>query len=117
MTKTIRFFNQNGKWYADLPDFIAQGGTLEECEMVLGADTWLDIISEFGNEVTLKLSDTEMLEEVALLYGVRRDGPEFGADYVAHSYKGEIYDMMFWVCPVTIFVFGYYPDLIYYSKV
>ena len=39
MKKTIRFYNEDNKWYADLPDYINAGGTKEECEMVLGADT------------------------------------------------------------------------------
>ena len=45
-----RFFKQDGKWYADVTNH-----TLEDNEMVGGADIALEIISEGHNEVTLDL--------------------------------------------------------------
>jgi len=32
--KTIRFFKQQEFWYADLPEYIAAGGSFADCEMV-----------------------------------------------------------------------------------
>jgi hypothetical protein len=47
-----RFFKLNSRWYADVP-----GHTLEDNEMVCGADALLEEISRFQNspEVTLDL--------------------------------------------------------------
>lgn len=39
--KKISFYNRDGRWFADLPEYIAQGGTEDECEMVMDADSWL----------------------------------------------------------------------------
>ena len=41
MEKKVRFFKQDNKWYADIPNH-----TLEDNEMVMGADIALDYVSE-----------------------------------------------------------------------
>lgn len=114
-----RFFKEeNGNWYADLPDYIQSGGTKEDCQMVLGADTWLDIISEGQSEIVLSISKDEFegteflkLDSTDLKY------PEYGAYYRIGSFKGINYSHeRLWLCPVTLFVFGEYPNKIYYRR-
>jgi hypothetical protein len=109
--KTIRFYRKDTRWYAHLPEYIDQGGTEEECEMVSGADDWLDHISNYSDSVVLNLSDKDPLSEKIVLY----EKDEFGATYVAHSYKEEDINQVMWLCPVTVYVFGCYPEVIYYS--
>jgi hypothetical protein len=109
--KKIKFYKKENKWYAYLPAYIEQGGTEEECEMVAGADDWLDRLSNYGDDVTLLLSDSDPLSERIVLY----ESDEFGATYIAHTYKEEDINQVLWLCPVTVFVFGKYPDIIYYS--
>ncbi len=107
----IRFYrDENKRWYADLPEYIAQGGTVEECEMVSGADDWLDFLSNRGDNITLELSDKDCLSEKIVMY----ESDEFGATYVAYTYKEEDINQILWLCPVTVFVFGKYPENIYY---
>ena len=58
--KRIRFVKEVGLWYADLPEFLEQGlGTKNNLLMVDGADTFLDLLSEGGKEVTLDISEDE----------------------------------------------------------
>ena len=110
----IRFYkDEDRRWYADLPEYIAQGGTVEECEMVSGADDWLDYISEKREAVTLALSDQNSLTEKIVLY----ESDEFGATYIAHTYREEDINQILWLCPVTLFVFGHYPKEIYYHVI
>ena len=110
----IRFYkDEDRRWYADLPEYIAQGGTIEECEMVFGADDWLDYISEKREAVTLALSDQDSLSEKIVLY----ESDEFGATYIAHTYREEDINQILWLCPVTLFVFGHYPKEIYYHVI
>ena len=110
----IRFYkDEDRRWYADLPEYIAQGGTEEECEMVAGADDWLDFISEKREAVTLALSDQDSLTEKIVLY----ESDEFGATYIAHTFKEEDINQILWLCPVTLFVFGNYPSTIYYHVI
>lgn len=121
MKKKIRFFvHSDGAWYADLPDYIEAGGDFEDCVMVAGADTWLDFISGYADHVTLEISDTEKLSEV-LYRKYKEDSSDFdvdaGADYVALEFKDREILHNLWLCPVTKFVFGDYPDQIHYRVV
>jgi hypothetical protein len=106
----IRFYKRDTRWYAYLPEYLEQGGAEEECEMVAGADEWLDYLSKNGDSVTLELSDTRPLSEKIVLY----ESDEFGATYIAHTYKEEDINQVLWLCPVTVFVFGNYPSTINY---
>lgn len=108
--KKIRFYCRDGRWYADIPEYIEAGGTEEECEMVFGADSWLDYLSNGKENVFIKLSISELKEKL-----VRVEKDEFGATYVAESYKGIEINHKLWVCPVTLFLFGEYPNIIYYE--
>ena len=54
MKKEVTFFKQDGKWYADVPNH-----TLEENEMVMGADIALELLSADYNAITLHLTDEE----------------------------------------------------------
>ena len=47
----LRFYKNNDRWYADVPDH-----TEEENEMVLGADTFLEKISEKLNKTEITVS-------------------------------------------------------------
>lgn len=116
MIHEIKFYKEpDGRWYADLPEYLEQGGTKEDCEMVGGADNWLDIIAQERNEVWLSLSTDEPLKENLILDYTDEFFPEFGAYYKVISYNGIEFNHRLWVCPVTLFVFGNYPKIIYYE--
>ena len=108
--KKISFYNRNGRWFADLPEYIAQGGTEDDCEMVAGADSWLEYLSKGSDRVTLSLSTSPLRNKLTLY-----ESDEFGATYIAHDYNEEIFNHRLWLCPVTLFVFGEYPQTIYYE--
>jgi hypothetical protein len=113
MTKTIRFYKERYMWYADVPEYIEQGGIQEDLMMVSGADTWLDIISNKSNEVTIEMSTTEVLQEKLVI--VDRPEDKFvGVTYIANSFQDEDVNHLLWLCPVTIFVFDEYPEVIHY---
>jgi hypothetical protein len=73
----------------------------------------LDFISEKREAVTLALSDQNSLSEKIVLY----ESDEFGATYIAHTYREEDINQILWLCPVTVFVFGHYPKEIYYHVI
>jgi hypothetical protein len=122
-----RFYKDHEGWFIDLPEFLELGlGTKGNLAMVLGADTFLDKLSNNGTEVTLELAEydneienpdgmfknigfsepTEDLEEVG--HPIQR-----GGDYIEVNIQHKI-----WLCPVTMYVFGgYYPHQIYYKVV
>ena len=113
----IKFYKEiDLRWYADLPEYIASGGTKADCEMVCGADDWLDILSQGESEITLVL-DTEPFKGAEVLNLDRTDYgfPVLGATYRMTTYKSVDYsNQTLWLCPVTLFVFGEYPKKIFY---
>lgn len=109
----IRFYKKETRWYAYLPEYLEQGGTEEECEMVSGADEWLDYLSKNEDGIVIELADANILSEKLTLY----ESDEFGATYIAHTYKEEDINKILWLCPVTVFVFGHYPKEIYYHVI
>lgn len=112
MIRNILFYNRDGRWFANLPDYIEQGGTEDDCEMIRGADEWLDVLAEGSDRVWLKMSETNPLTEKIYLHG----NDEYGATYVAISYNNQDVLHKLWLCPVTLFLFEKYPSTIYYEK-
>ena len=108
--KTINFFKQNHKWYADIPNH-----SLEDNEMVFGSDQLLDLFANNKETVSLTLSDDlEAGDPIITL--TRKDHDEDGAFYsVESSIFVDILEI--WICNVTHDVFGEHPEKIYIYKI
>ena len=128
--KRIRFIKEVGLWYADLPEFLEQGlGTKNNLLMVDGADTFLDLLSGNGEEVTLDISETEFAGYQAkmgriswgknqeLLDDVGHEPVEYGAYYEVSELDGKSFSHRLWLCPVTEYVFRRYPKEMWVMKV
>jgi uncharacterized protein DUF6717 len=117
--KKFKFIKENtGKWYIDLPEW---PGEKWELEMVCGADTMLDIISQGEDFVYLTLSlepfnvsGTDEIYQCASSLTKINDTPDIGgALYLLKIYKTIEYNIEVWLCHVTEFVFGSMPETIY----
>jgi len=110
---TKRFYKDEGGWFVDLPDLIADGTfTKGNLAMVLGADTLLDKLSNNGTEITIQFEkgkfkgwqeqlkntslgmDEEALEEL-------NHPVELGGYYYAIKMQHSL-----WLCSVASFLFG-----------
>ena len=122
MEKQVRFFKQEGKWYADVPNH-----TLEENEMVMGADVALDFISKGSDEVVLTLSDSKE-ESNPLLTLHLIDHDDEGGYYEPYGFlynrfmdefdfSIEGFSNSIWICNVTHDVFGEHPEYINVVKI
>ncbi len=125
---THKFYRtEENRWYIDLPEYIESGiGTLENLEMVCGADILLDIVSYGKSEVKLEITtikptnydDFDSYDELKLISDNNDDIT--GATYRLveennYHIKG---DFEVWLCPVTLFVFdGEYPTNIWFKVV
>lgn len=98
------------RWYAVIPEW---RGSKASLEMVSGADVFLDILSEGSNAVTLKLS----LTKKPYYYKLKKvkNADYGGAYYTAKTPVG--LEVKMWLCEVTLFVFGKYPNVIYFKKI
>jgi hypothetical protein len=118
MRRMFKFYKENtGRWYVDLPEW---EGEKAELEMVSGADLFLDLLSQ-GEEtvnVTLSTVSFEGSEVLEMKYLGALEGWEMGtgAWYKLISYMGLEYNLDMWLCDVTKFVFGSFPENIYFCK-
>ena len=110
----LRFYKTERyqKWYVDYPSW---PGAIANLEMVAGADTWLDMLSNNGDEVTIDVSlDASDITNAEMIHLINK-----GGDYEVRSYEGEKCFHQLWLCGVTLFVFNRvtYPNTIYYKVV
>lgn len=109
MREFLFYKESSSRWYVDLPEWTE---SKDELEMIMGADTMLNIIAQGKDKVFLNISlepfdDCDILEKIEDTPGVG------GALYLMKSYKGFEYNLRLWLCEVTRFVFGYLPERIY----
>lgn len=129
-TEVLGFVKEDGIWYADLPQFLDKGlGTKEDLMMVDGADTFLDILSGNSLTITLKLSPLPFIEHQIHMKKCKKDinkqlldhfvhaPDDYGAYYLIIEMFGKPFDHQLWLCPVTEYVFGSYPEEIYAAVV
>ena len=125
METKLRFFKQDKKWYADVPEH-----TLEENEMVMGSDTALDLLSDNKDEIVLTLSDED--EKHSILTMTMKEHDSEGAYYTLSGFLYNKFLDLFasdpsivpfditneiWICNVTHDVFGSHPENIYLLKI
>jgi len=108
------FYKDELGWAIDLPKpHPFSRGALA---MVAGADTFLDILAQGEDKVSLALSEEPIdgyhkLERIALhQMGIG------GADYILKEYMGQEINWEMWLCSVTMWVFkGIHPKTIYFQ--
>ena len=112
-----RFYKTGSSWYIDLPAYIDQGGSIDDLQMVDGADTMLDILAEGCDEVSLSIS-SETFADANLVELIEKCDPFIGGgNYVLRNYNGQTINQQMWLCQVTEFVFGDIPERIYVKKI
>lgn len=111
--RTFKFYKENtGRWYVDLPEW---EGEKAELEMVSGADTFLEILSQGEETVNVVLS-TVPFDGSDVLKLQTEDENIGGGWYQLLEYVGIPYELEMWLCDVTKFVFGEMPKNIYFCK-
>lgn len=114
--RVYTFIKENGLWYIDLPEYLQQGGSKADLQMVAGADEMLDIMARGKKKVTIEL-DREPFEGADLLELTELcEAPMGGGYYTMHTYKGRPLNKRMWLCDVTLFVFGDMPQKIFCKK-
>ena len=113
---TYRFKKEGRDWYIDLPEYIENGGSKGDLQMVEGADTMLDVISEGANEVSLTLDRAPFSGSDKLTLTERCDPYIGGGYYLLQSFEGKEFNKTMWLCAVTEYVFGDLPEQIYIKR-
>lgn len=105
MIKYLTFYKEIDKWYVSLNDWT---GSKDDLEMVLGADTMLDILSQGKDSVEVCLS-TNTFDNYK--YILERTNNYDGGYW--YDLKSEYINFPVWLCYVTEFVFEEFPNKIY----
>ena len=105
--ETYKFYKtKEDRWFIDLPSW---DGEMDDLEMVSGADTMLDILSEYGTECNITISENKFDNHNFTL--------EFTREYFGggmYIYKSQFGEFEVWLCYVTKFIFnGELPKLLY----
>lgn len=122
MEKTIKFYKEDNKWYADIPNH-----TKDENEMVMGADYILDMLAEENRDVLFITVSDEESSQFLLQFNMKSHDDE-GAYY---QVSGVLYNQIswmlmemfpdweheIWICNVTHDIFGSHPKNIYLLKI
>ena len=103
--KTYTFNKEEGKWYIDLPEWQESKSALQ---MVAGADILLDELSNNQTSVNISISTKQKLDNYTTLKKIMNTPLTGGALY--HLGLKPI-----WLCDVTKFVFGEFPQKIHFK--
>ena len=97
----------DGRWYAVIPNW---DGNRDDLEMVMGADTMLDILAQGDDRLVVFMSN-QPFENPAMTLTFHKEEYD-GAWY---HLNGNIVENLkeIWLCSVTKFVFGSYPQTLY----
>ena len=104
MNRILEFVKVGGVWFYWWPDYVGDPYALS---MIEGADLMLDSLGT--KLVRLHMVDATVAKIKLTLLECDADG----ATYLCNSknYNGRV-----WLCPVTLEVFGEYPQAIYLSE-
>jgi hypothetical protein len=106
MIKTFSFEKENNRWYVVLPEY---PGPKADLEMVMGADTLLDILAQGEHKTDVSISLSYIDDYDFELKFLREESG--GGWYKAKSDMNSPFEL--WLCQVMFYVFGELPEIIY----
>ena len=115
--KLHRFVRENDEWFIDLPEYLSQGGSKADLQMIDGADTMLEIIAGEDKEVTLQINTGPFEKADELKLTEICDPIPGGGYYHMKSFENKLVNRDLWLCDVTRFVFGNIPERIFIKRV
>ncbi|MFD2247487.1 DUF6717 family protein [Pontibacter ruber] len=99
----------HGTWYIDLPAYPGPKGDLA---MVAGADDMLDHLAKGRTRVVVEMSE-KPFDGALAMEQVKAGEPGGGAYYKPIDHKIQ----SVWLCDVTTFALGHFPEKIYFRAV
>lgn len=114
MIQKLKFYRENtGRWYIDLPEW---EGTKEDLEMVLGADDLMNLLAQGDDVIYAQIGDEKFPGSVQMVMFEMGSIDMGGAWYLVPSISGIDFNLRLWLCDVTKFVFGYFPENIWFYR-
>ena len=114
--KTLKFIKTGRDWYIDLPEFLEQGGSMGDLQMVEGADEMLEMMAAGKDHIRLTISREVFIGSDVLTLTERCDPIVGGGYYLMRQYEGQQINRTMWLCQVIEFVFGEIPSEIFVRR-
>jgi hypothetical protein len=112
--RRFKFYQEDdGRWYVDLPEW---SGEKESLEMVQGADVLIDYLAEGKTSIELDMSDT-YFNGASIMKIIFECKLSEGAYYLVEAYNDKELFHPLWLCDVTKFLFGRFPNKIYFNLI
>lgn len=109
MEKEISFVKLAGKWFAHFPDYPKSP---DDLEMVMGADVMCEMLDVNNTGfITIHVSD-KLFEDLITTREYVLDFVDITGDEGAY-YKLRNFDLDVWLCNITKYALGYFPQNIY----
>jgi hypothetical protein len=103
--RNFKFEKEENRWYVVLPEWEKEKS---ELEMVMGADTMLDIVSQ-GESVAYLSISKDIIPDPKFILTLERE--EYGGG--TYKLKSDMYEFDVWLCHVIKFIYGKLPDKLY----
>lgn len=87
--KTYKFNKTANDWFIDLPEYLDEGGSIGDLQMVDGADKMLDMMSNNKDSVMVTVSKEEFDRSDALVLSEKCDPLIGGGYYLMKTYEGQ----------------------------
>jgi len=114
--QNFHFYKTSAGWFIDLPEYVAQGGSIGDLQMVEGADIMLDLVAGGEQKINLGIA-SEPFEGSEQLILIETCDPSIGGGYYfMQQYNGVDINQRIWLCAVTTFVFGNLPAAIFIKR-
>lgn len=115
MKKELRFYKEADKWYLDFPGFLEAGGDKSSLEMILGADSFLNMVANNESEVNI------MVDAKNSNLPKKKDNSKFYFTMSSNTVEdGKFYtssdNHVMWLCPIMLLIFDSYPKLLIINK-
>ena len=114
--ENFKFYKTGDEWFVELPEYLEQGGSQADLQMVEGADEMLEIMSEGEPEVIVRMLNERFDGADILILKEKCELPKAGGMYLMEQFEGKKIDLILWLCKVTEFVFGELPPQIFVKR-
>lgn len=102
----IRFVKLAEKWFIDIPWI----GDVNDLQMVDGADSLLEMLSENSKEFNCTISTSRLMNRRYIAELEKQNEDDNGANYQAYS---DYIATPVWLCNVTKHLFNEFPETFY----
>ena len=114
--QTVTYYKLGHRWYLDLPEFVQEGGDVEDLERIGAFHDFLEMASEGNDEVVFRM-DAEPFDGADFFEMTGSAGKDSGGYYHVPSFEGKPVDFELWFNAIVYRQYETPPQRIYFKRV